>query len=236
MSPWIAPGRVYRSATLDKAPPEDLVKWLGLSGVRTIVDFRTDHERRDSGYSKMVVDAVSYKVVPIWPKVSPVLRQSGARKRADGMLHFYRHLASQPHFQETLRALFAVLDDGTNYPMVMHCHAGVDRTGMVTALMQMVMGVPDGEIVGDYLRSSAHTQASYIEAFLQDIRSQGGPSSYLRAAGVSTIVWQFKYPLRGALASYMVRSRSLSPRRGRCCLHCILNVSPLYYPVVVGQS
>ena len=183
-SPWISPRRIYRTASLDKGSPEDLVKWLGLFGVRTIVDFRTDHERRDSGYSKVVLGVVSYKTVPIWPKVSPSFIQGRHGRRADGMLHFYRHLVNQPNFHETLRNLFAVLEDGTNYPMVMHCHAGVDRTGMVAALLQATMRVPGEVIVRDYLQSSAHTQGSYIRAFLKNVQNEGGALRYLRGAGV----------------------------------------------------
>ncbi|OLT16107.1 hypothetical protein BJF78_15260 [Pseudonocardia sp. CNS-139] len=41
-------------------------------------------------------------------------------------------------------------------PVLLHCAAGKDRTGLVTALLLRLLGVDDDEIVADYLRSGAN--------------------------------------------------------------------------------
>jgi protein-tyrosine phosphatase len=97
--------------------------------------------------------------------------------------------------------------------VVVHCHGGKDRTGMVVALALTVAGVPDEEIVADYLLTrerlapwlaeqlaaepdeSLHpemiefrdTRAESIVAILDHLdKTYGGPEPYLRHGGLTT--------------------------------------------------
>jgi len=54
--------------------------------------------------------------------------------------------------QELCQAL-SVLSDVDNYPVLVHCTQGKDRTGLVTALALAAAGVSDEEIVKDYAKS-----------------------------------------------------------------------------------
>jgi Protein tyrosine/serine phosphatase len=49
-----------------------------------------------------------------------------------------------------------VLADATNHPIVFHCAAGKDRTGLVAALLLSLLGVDDETIAADYARTSEH--------------------------------------------------------------------------------
>ena len=49
------------------------------------------------------------------------------------------------------RLVDAMLEGGL--PMLMHCTAGKDRTGVLAALLLKLLGVSDDDIVADYLRS-----------------------------------------------------------------------------------
>jgi len=44
--------------------------------------------------------------------------------------------------------------DPKNYPIVYHCTAGKDRTGIITALILSLLGVPEDTIVADYSLSN----------------------------------------------------------------------------------
>ena len=48
-----------------------------------------------------------------------------------------------------------VLASGDSLPAVMHCSAGKDRTGVLSALVLAFLGVPDETIVEDYALSAA---------------------------------------------------------------------------------
>jgi protein-tyrosine phosphatase len=94
-------------------------------------------------------------------------------------------------------------------PVVVHCVAGKDRTGVVCALTLASLGVSDDDIDADYTRSSAGNQRfvawarangkpelemlpwfysppGTMKLFLTELREQhGSVESYLRRAGLS---------------------------------------------------
>lgn len=57
--------------------------------------------------------------------------------------------------QNIARAL-RVLACRENYPLMVHCTHGKDRTGLVVALVLRLLGVSDADIVADYELSDAH--------------------------------------------------------------------------------
>ncbi|RKP01954.1 hypothetical protein CXG81DRAFT_11364 [Caulochytrium protostelioides] len=46
-----------------------------------------------------------------------------------------------------------VMLEESNWPILVHCTAGKDRTGFVIAITQLLCGVPEEEVVADYARS-----------------------------------------------------------------------------------
>jgi protein tyrosine/serine phosphatase len=107
------------------------------------------------------------------------------------------------------RAL-AVVADPDAAPVVVHCVAGKDRTGVVCALTLSLLGVADAEIAADYelstaasLRFSEWVRQTYpdkaelpapylaspadaMEIFLGDLRERHGSiEAYVKGAGVT---------------------------------------------------
>jgi protein tyrosine/serine phosphatase len=116
------------------------------------------------------------------------------------------------HPERFAEALLAIADASPG-AVVVHCHGGKDRTGMVVALALSVAGVPADEIVADYFVTkerlapwmaqqladepdeSLHagmlefrdTREESIVAILDHLATAyGGPEAYLRQAGLST--------------------------------------------------
>lgn len=54
---------------------------------------------------------------------------------------------------ETIREVFAILTDPASYPAVVCCPTGVDRTGIVTAVVLGALGVPDYLVISDFAAS-----------------------------------------------------------------------------------
>jgi protein-tyrosine phosphatase len=50
-------------------------------------------------------------------------------------------------------------------PVLIHCTAGKDRTGVMTAILLTTLGVSKKDIYGDYLRSNAELAASNKKIF-----------------------------------------------------------------------
>lgn len=53
-----------------------------------------------------------------------------------------------------LQAIFAILSDKNNYPIIFHCNIGTDRTGVVAFLVNGLLGVPEETLYRDYLFSN----------------------------------------------------------------------------------
>ncbi len=53
-----------------------------------------------------------------------------------------------------IKYVLELCSDRSRHPVVFHCTAGKDRTGMITAIILSFLGVPDEEIVQDYTLSA----------------------------------------------------------------------------------
>jgi protein tyrosine/serine phosphatase len=113
---------------------------------------------------------------------------------------------------ELFAAAVKAIADEPDGAVVVHCHGGKDRTGMVVALALSVAGVPEEEIVADYFLTQSRlavwleeqltaepdvskhaemiefrdTRAESIVAILRHLDKQyGGPEAYLRHGGLT---------------------------------------------------
>ena len=62
-----------------------------------------------------------------------------------------------------IRAVFDVLADEDNYPVLVHCTQGKDRTGLIVLLVLMLCGVDKNAIADDYMRSERELEVGKEE-------------------------------------------------------------------------
>lgn len=121
------------------------VERLRAAGIRTRIDLRRDEEliRFGSGPIGQVV------AITMHAPLRPTLADPGSESQSLGEL-YQRYLLESPY--ELARAL-RFLADPLQRPVLFHCYAGKDRTGVVTALLLSVLGVTDEVIVADYAKT-----------------------------------------------------------------------------------
>jgi protein tyrosine/serine phosphatase len=162
-------------------------------GVRRVVDLRAEAETASPAHP--FAGTETYVNVP-WVDV-PIDGEASLE-------NFYLgSLAVNTDQVATVVRAFADAPDG---PVVVHCAVGKDRTGIVTALLLSLAGVPRQQIVADYVISEtalglealfatldaeqrvraerfARSAPETIEAFLDHLDAEyGGTESYLRAS------------------------------------------------------
>ena len=66
-----------------------------------------------------------------------------------------------------------------------HCASGKDRTGVIAALLQKLIGVDDEEVINEYRRSGLDTRTEKLLDVLKFVEEGGGIAVYLESCGFS---------------------------------------------------
>lgn len=172
----LAPGKLYRSGALCFATVDDARKLLGM-GIRTIIDLRMDSEIAKDGRDKAyLTDGV------------PNLHHwAMAGSRGPGLAAYESYMEEcGPIFAD----FFQVLADPKAYPVLFHCSAGKDRTGILSALLLDLLGTPREIIYDDYLHSMRITpklkvDREWLDAVFAAVDAEGGTEPFLKARGVT---------------------------------------------------
>ncbi|MFD7583916.1 tyrosine-protein phosphatase [Kitasatospora sp. NPDC059811] len=147
---WIRPGTLFRSAQPFPAADEAVVAQLREHGITTVVDLRGEPESRPEDWA--VAEAAGIAVVParIEPTNDELAQAMRAMTTAEDLGAFYLLMAESAP-QGLAAAVEAAVRPGG---VLVHCAAGKDRTGLLTALLLELLGVPAEEIVADYARTN----------------------------------------------------------------------------------
>lgn len=141
---FVKQGLIYRSARFNENESsvmtitergKETVKELG---IRSEIDLRKTSDNENGGLAGSVLgDNVAYFSIPM----------------KTGGNYLILNI-------EKLPALFEILADYSNYPLVYHCSIGTDRTGMVSFILNGLLGVGEEDLYKDYLFSNfAHIGA-----------------------------------------------------------------------------
>ena len=151
----IARGSLFRSGHQARASAADLER-LGALGIATVVDLRRPSERRDqpskrpSGFAGAVIESAHDDggEAPhiTFLRTADLTPDSGRRFMTDT----YRRLPFEPSHLDLFARYFRILGD-TDGPVLIHCAAGKDRTGLLAALTHHLLGVHPDDMVADYL-------------------------------------------------------------------------------------
>jgi protein-tyrosine phosphatase len=154
--------RVYRSDALFRLTEQDLAILQPL-GVATLIDLRTPLEVSANGPSPLIAThGVRHSHRPFFQDpVDP----DNLNALPDLPVLYAELIEKGP---ETIRGIFEDLANEANYPAVIHCAVGKDRTGIVISLLLRTLGVADETIVADYALTEP-----YLLAFVDELRRTG---------------------------------------------------------------
>ena len=142
-------GRVFRSSELSKLTPEDEGKVARL-GLVAVIDLRTQEERDRSPSAWLERPADSYESPKpsLAPVMSTILKDAATADGARaGIEAFYAQMPDA--YRDEYAAFFHRIASG-ELPILIHCSAGKDRTGLAIALLLATLRVPRDTIMTDY--------------------------------------------------------------------------------------
>jgi protein-tyrosine phosphatase len=139
-------GRLFRSDTLHELTESDVERLRAL-GLATIIDLRTTRELVRTGRGLLEPEPVHYR------HLSVVVEEDGEATAApalagDDLAERYRWYLEVG--RGALVEALELVGDPASTPLVFHCAAGKDRTGVLAALVLDILGVDRSVIVADY--------------------------------------------------------------------------------------
>ena len=146
-------GALFRSDRLSELTDDDLAD-LASYGIRTVVDFRTEAEAgRDR--SRLWTSVTTHAPLPIGDEIAQqedfldrIKSGEIAEVTEADVAEMYRELMEEHwvRYQE----FFALVLDVEQLPLLFHCTAGKDRTGVAAALLLDACGVDRATVLDDF--------------------------------------------------------------------------------------
>jgi protein-tyrosine phosphatase len=157
-------GRLYRSDSLHRLSGAECEQLCGI-GVRTVIDLRRPYEVDRDGRVPHTPGLAYHNIHPVHREWDAALYrpESGpARYLAD------RYLDMAEEGAQGLGEALRMIADPRHAPLVIHCFAGKDRTGVLSALTLSLLGVGDEDIAADYALSE-RAQTALTAALRADL-------------------------------------------------------------------
>ena len=171
-------GKIFRSSHLAEVPAESPISQLKL---RTLVTLQSRAEVKHLGSPQPATrEGVRWEHIPMgdeWFNDQGYTRVAPEPGR--------EHLALVMQFREDWRRFFKLLAERDVYPLLFHCSAGRDRTGVGAAMLLSMLGVERDRIVADFLESNLVFKkiplaAEQLDPVFELIDENGGIEGFMR--------------------------------------------------------
>ncbi len=153
-------GQVYRSAE----PPDGSHEALAALNLRAVYDLRSEAEREarpdrlPPGVELVVADILADAPDGSPAGFSRLLEDPAAASRVLGdggaerfFVDRYREFVTLGSARRGYQRLFLGMADGSARPCLFHCATGKDRTGWAAAALLLLLGVPEDDVMADFL-------------------------------------------------------------------------------------
>ena len=149
--------RLFRSAALHKMNNREIARLKADISPRAVIDLRSPRDP-DNNPEIVLLEQIGARCYPIpfstWPWPSPSNDEAKANSNASHLGEIYLYRIREKPFGERLVDALEIIAEGDNHPLVFHCSAGKDRTGVLAAMLLTAIGVVDEDVVEDYTLSA----------------------------------------------------------------------------------
>ena len=155
-------GQLYRSGDLSDLPRSDY-DYFRHVGIQEVIDFRTPEDRDRKPDQLPSIDSLATPQLPMYGNDQSRKENRKLLQRADpdnfnseDILLAYNQRYIKQHTPELAQAFEELLRQ--ERPLLYHCSAGKDRTGLMSALLLLVLDVPMETVMRDFMASNYYRQ------------------------------------------------------------------------------
>ena len=166
---YIQWGKIFRSDELHNLTARDLT-YLASIPVVSVVDFRSEEEMQTAPdkLPSSVKKYYAYSIVPGNLNIDiKSLNHLQPTQLDTMMMQMNISFVTDSVYYGRYKEFFSLLMDENKIPLMYHCTAGKDRTGMATALILYALNVDEPVIMENYLLSNL-----YLEDKYKDIKAE----------------------------------------------------------------
>ena len=152
-SGMIQKNKLIRSSKLTDAKDSDIELLQNKYQIKTIIDLRTPTEIEEKPNKE--IPNTTYKAIPIFDRRVPGITHENKRMRIKAnidMPEMYQSILKEEFIENTKKVIHTIINlEEKDYPVLYHCTEGKDRTGVITAILLLILGVDRKDIMKDYM-------------------------------------------------------------------------------------
>lgn len=148
---------LLRSDDMNKLTAMDL-DYLTLLPLRTVIDFRSEVEK-NAAIDRLPQTVSKHIPLPIEAGDMSNIADFDKSNLSAVMEEVYAYIIR--NMQNIYKDFFRILSEKGNAPLLFHCSAGKDRTGIAAALLLTALGVEREIVMEDYMLSAEHITKKY---------------------------------------------------------------------------
>jgi protein-tyrosine phosphatase len=166
--------QVFRSDALHHLTRQDVARLREDIGLGTVIDLRSSGELTSEGRGPLAQEPIAFHHLPLFENES---RRSAAPEMNLAELYVLMAEFAKGPIGRVIGTLAA-----SDAPAVYHCAAGKDRTGVLSAILLGILGVPEPVIVADYAATKEN-----LDAIVERLMSTRGYQEMLSALPPETM-------------------------------------------------
>ncbi len=182
-NPNIKQGFIFRSGTLTflQGNPE-LDRFLKEKNIGTIIDLRAPREIQEFSYSQDFLEKINYVNIPFdpWAQPEDFRQKYHPLKYPVKIAYLFFLLGCKTQIKKVMQIII-----NTSENILIHCHAGKDRTGIIAVILHLLTKNSLENIEADYLESKSDTLPQRLKWIFKEIEKHRGVENYLLSCGLS---------------------------------------------------
>jgi protein tyrosine/serine phosphatase len=198
-------GRVYRSDSLSYMSDRDVAHCVDELGLRTVIDLRAGAEVDRFSHGPLEAAGVQFLHRPVVDETRRGSLGADPVPPPEPVSPAEVYLLMLERFAHPLADVVRLVADPRTHPVVFHCAAGKDRTGLVAALVLGLLDVDRETIVADYV-FTADVMPLLLERHLAAAQALGRAPEVARQHFTADAA-----AMRGALAGLDRRHGGIEP-------------------------